>query len=151
VRFQTKPGYCGATVVVNVLRTFGIKASEKRVASLAGTTIDGTDEHGIITALRSFGLTAEPYNGSSRSQSWTWLHGTLVMGKVVVLCVDNSNHWVAIIGTLLDRVVLIDSTCTRVNKSENGVHVISSRRLLRRWTARDSGISSYYGIGVGKR
>lgn len=149
MRFQDAPGTCGAAAVVNACRAFSIRVPERSVRKLAGTDGDGTDQQGIIFALRSLGLSAEEYRGTRRSPSWQWLHGALLHGRVIILCMDNWQHWTTAIGSLGDRVILIDSTNTKANRAENGVHVLSRDRLLRRWGC-PGGDHRYYGIGVSK-
>jgi len=39
------------------------------------------------------------------------------------------------------RVILVDSTNTKANKKENGVHVIGKKALLQRWTS-DEGFTA---------
>lgn len=149
MRFQEQKGTCGAAAVVNACRAFGVKISEKKAIKLANTDNEGTDEHGIISALRTIGLTAEEFKGNKRNLSWQWLHGALLQGRVIILCVDEWSHWVTLAGSLLDRVVLIDSTATDANRQENGVHVLSSERLMRRW-AKKNEEHRYYGIAARK-
>lgn len=149
MRYQQKPGTCGAAAVVNTLRAFGIKVTERRAAVLANTDYEGTDEIGIISSLRVLGFTVEEYKGNQSGPSWTWLNGSLLQGRPVILAVDNSGHWITTVGTLRDRVVIIDSTTTRANKSENGIHVLSRNWLLRRWVSWMDDCK-YYGISVGK-
>ena len=149
MRFQDKPGTCGEAAVVNTLRAFGIKLSEKKVCKQTETDEHGTNEFGIMPALRYFGLTVEEFKGTKPTISWQWLHGALMHGRVIILCVDSWNHWVAAIGTLQDRIIIVDSSCTKANQAENGVHVLSRSRLLRRW-AMKGGDCKYYGIAAGR-
>ena len=147
MRFQTRSGYCGAGVVVNMARALGQRVSEARVRALSGTDASGTDATGIMVALRGLGYTATEFNEESAAKAWLILHGSLTQGKPVVLSVDNDWHWVACVGDLGERVVTVDSSRVVKNMCENGVHVLDRRSLLRRWR---SSTGTYYGIVAGK-
>lgn len=148
MRFQQTSYSCGAASVVNALRAVGIRTSERRARAAAGTTEkDGTDERGVIAALRAFGCTVHEFHGDQPDGAWNWLHGCLHRGRAVVLCTDRFWHWVAIVGSLGQRVVLVDCTRSRWNARENGTHVLGRAQLLRRW--RGYKPSRYYGISAG--
>lgn len=147
MRYQSTASSCGAAAVVNVLRVFGRRVAEPRVRRLAGTNADGTGAAGIVAALRGLGLTAAEFSGDKPGIAWSWLHGSLVHGRCVIMSVDDDSHWVAAIGAVGSRVVVVDSTNVLANVRENGVHVLSRPRLLARWRA---GGKAYYGVSAGK-
>ena len=134
MKFQTTHWKCGPACVRNTLRTFGIKVSEDYLTNLCGTTKDGTDEHGIMYALRDQGMIATEYFSNSKKHAWQWLHGTLLHGEAVILCVQAWEHWVVCIGTGPDnRVTIIDSSNFKYNIAENGVHLWTKARLMEQW------------------
>ncbi len=79
----------------------------------------GTDEHGIIAAIRHFGdtLTASAYQSNSRDNAWQWLHGSLIHGRVAILCISSWQHWVLAMSTSGDRVTLFDPYPSKKNQS----------------------------------
>jgi ABC-type bacteriocin/lantibiotic exporter with double-glycine peptidase domain len=149
MRMNVEVGYCGLATVVNVLRVFGVRVSWRNLRSLTGTTAAGTDEQGIVYALRNYGCSVDTAHNDKVGLAWSWLIGNLTTGRPVILCCDNVSHWLAAIGLIGERIILFDSTRTQANVLECGVHVLSRRQLLRRWSARD-GEHRFYGIAVGR-
>lgn len=155
MKFQTKPWKCGPACVRNTLRAFGMKVSEDYLTNLCGTTKMGTDEHGVMAALKAYGLKVEEYRSDSKKHAWQWLHGTLLHGEAVILCTQAWEHWVVCVGSLGDRVTIIDSSNYKYNKSENGVHVRDKDWLMCQWwNARKSvpeGEKRLYALSVKKK
>ena len=151
MRYQQLTYSCGAGAVVNALRSLGVRIDERRVRTLADTTSDGTNEYGIIQAVRALGHSASDFNGTSRNHSWRWLHGALIQGSAVILPVDSWSHWVTCIGLLGDRVILIDPAKVQSNVRENGIHVLSKDRLIARWrSSRKARDNCYQAICVSR-
>lgn len=146
MRYQDRRGSCGAAMVVNMLRALGHYVSEIRVRSLAGTSEDGTDEHGVKAALRALGYHITEFNEPIAAKAWLLLHGAVSQGRSAGIAVDNDKHWVACVGQLGKRIAVVDSAWSNVNKSENGIHFLSRVQLLRRWVR----TAGYYGIIAGK-
>lgn len=150
MRYQARDGACGAASVVNALRALGWKVSEGRVRKIAGTTPQaGTDEHGIYEAVRQLGYSAVPFTTEDRKAAAAVVHSNVLAGRPCILCVDNYGHWVAIVGVVGDRFLLVDPTNTQRNSQENGCHSVSKAELLKRWRNREDGI--YFSIVVGKK
>ena len=133
MKLQTKPWRCGPAAVRNVLRTFGVKKSEKAISSACGTTEEGTDEHGIMSGLRTYNFSVSEFCSNNRQNAWHFLHGSLTHGYAVILCVQAWEHWVVCVGSLGDRVVVVDSSNFNYNQAENGVHVWSKKYLMYQW------------------
>ena len=120
--------------------------------------IIGTSEKGILAALRHFGadhsITAGEYTSESRNNAWQWLHGTLIHGRVAILCINSWNHWVLAYGTLGgDKVHIFDPYPSKANIRENGSHPLSKSTLMRKWyNARHDvrGEKRLYAISVGR-
>jgi hypothetical protein len=97
----------------------------------------GTTEKGIMDALKHFGkphgLSATEYQSESKNDAWQWLHGSLLHGRVVILCVDSWGHWVLAFGGAGDRVSVFDSYFSKKNLKENGVLPLTKAELMRRW------------------
>ncbi len=140
---------------MNALRALGVRVSEQRVARYSETTQKfGTSERGIIDALRAVDATAIEFHSSDRNEAYRWLQATLTSGKPVILCVENWEHWIVAIGTLGDRIVIVDSANFKRNVAENGCHVWSKRHLLHQWwndrvSIDDDTEHRLYGIEVG--
>jgi len=151
MRFQDKTFSCGAAAVVNAARALGKRVSERKTRTLAFTDDTGTGNEGVIAAARSLGYAAVGYDAESRNHAWRWLRGALLQGSVVIMAVDQWAHWVACIGMLGERVILVDSSNMKKNKQENGVHVLSKERLMQRWWyGRRSEDYPLYGICISK-
>ena len=149
VRYQQRPWSCGAAALVNAGRVLGVRFSERTVRRLCGMTEDGTDEFGIISAARELGLTTAPLETANPLSAFSVVHSNVVAGRPTILCVDNNSHWVCVSSAAGERVGLVDSANTRRNKSENGVHFLGRRELLRRWKCRLNGM--HYAIVVGRK
>lgn len=151
MRYQQLTFSCGAGAVVNALRALGVRIDERRVRTLASTTTDGTDEIGVMSAVRGLGHSASEFSGTSRNHAWRWLHGALLQGSAVIISVDSWSHWVTCIGLLGDRVILIDPAKVKSNMRENGIHVLSKNRLIARWrSSRKARDNLYQAICVSK-
>jgi ABC-type bacteriocin/lantibiotic exporter with double-glycine peptidase domain len=149
MNFQLRKGVCGPAAIVNSLRCFGVRVSQKRVIKLAGTDEDtGTDEYGILSALTALGFSGTPYAGKTKTDALTWLTHALGSGPVII-CVNNWDHWVTVIAKSVDKYVVIDSSNTLHNKRENGVHVYSSRELVKKWF--NTKEMCLYAIAIAKR
>jgi ABC-type bacteriocin/lantibiotic exporter with double-glycine peptidase domain len=166
MKYQKDTWTCGAAAVVNALRCHGRKVSEYKVRGLAGTVPDvrdssgkllehgGTDHNGMVEAIRELGYSATEYFSMSEEDSWEWLHGQLIHGHPVILCVEAWMHWVVCAGTLGDRVVIINSSNFKNNQAENGVHVWDKDKLVEQWyNARKSCTEDHrlYAIAVRKK
>ncbi len=64
-------------------------------------------------------------------------------GRPAVLCVDQWDHWVAVIGVVGDRVVMQDSANTKDNIEQNGIHLMTKSELIKRWKCKGTEKSLY--------
>jgi ABC-type bacteriocin/lantibiotic exporter with double-glycine peptidase domain len=139
VKFQSRDETCGPAALQNACRALGLRIGQERVARLCGTSCDGTDEAGILTGIDALGLGREELRSRDVREARAWLHEQLRAGRPVLLCVDEWQHWVALVGLLGGnsgwRTVLVDSAVNAYNRAENGVHLVDARRLIRRWRA----------------
>lgn len=154
MRYQQREWDCGPAACANAAQSLGFPVQYWEVVKVSGAAVDGTSEAGVLSALRYLGLSARPYESNDRNSAWQWLHGALIQGRAVLLCVDSWSHWVAVAGLLgTERVVLLDSIRSIRNKRENGVHFVSHTTLMKRWwNARRwaDGEKRLYAICVGK-
>lgn len=154
MKYQSLQYKCGPGAIRNALRALGTKLGEDTISAACGTDEGGTDDYEIIAGIRSFGFSANEFSSLDKRAAWDWLHGCLLHGKVVILCVEAWEHWVVAIGSNGDRVVIIDSSNFKYNKAENGTHVWSKKHLMNKWwNARRSveGENRLYAIAVGRK
>lgn len=138
MRYQKDPYSCGAAAVVNALRCLGKKTPERIVRAYSNTTPEkGTDEHGIIAALRNFGFDGESFETEKTSEAVTTLTLNIRRGQPVIICTQNLQHWVTVVGMIGDRFAVADPANTKKNKEENGVHIWSVKQLARNWQSRN--------------
>lgn len=152
MRYQQYPYSCGAAAITNAFRAYGYKIAERRIRAVAGTTENGTDEDGVLAAVRYFGFKAIEYSTNSGTEAWSWLCGTLSQGKPVILCTEAWEHWTVAVGMLGNRAIIIDSSNFKKNKSENGVHVWSRPWLMKKWKNGRKSVEGnrFYAIAVSK-
>lgn len=150
MRFQQKSGWCGPAAIQNAFRLLGNRISQKRIAAAAATTVEnGTDESGMINAIRTFGFVANKYETSDPVAAWAWVLDCLHNERPVILCTLNWRHWVTAGGLIGNRVMVIDPTTEKFNLEENGVTAQCKKDFMKRWIEKSSGI--YWGISVGKK
>jgi ABC-type bacteriocin/lantibiotic exporter with double-glycine peptidase domain len=138
MRYQKDSYSCGAAAVVNALRCFGKKVPERNVRAFSSTTQEkGTDEHGIIAALRGLGFDGQSFETEKSDEAVAGLATNMRKGHPVIICTQNLQHWVTVVGMAGDRFVVFDPARTKGNKSENGVHVYTHKQLSKTWQARN--------------
>lgn len=153
MKYQSTPYSCGAAAVVNALRCLGKKVSERVVQKVAFTTPDGTDEHGIIAALRSLGFDGTAFSGNF-DDAFSELESELSEGYPVILCTWDMQHWVTAMGKLGrdpgngTRIVIFDPSRSKTNKAENGVKVLTKKQLRKSWKSREG---KFFGIACFKK
>jgi len=117
----------------------------------------GTSEEGVLRALKHFGgssFEAHAYESGSEEHAWQWLHGSLIHGRVAILCLDRWTHWSLAFGTAGDIVNVFDSYPSKVNLKQNGVHPLIKKELMRRWKNGNKTVGKekrLYAISVGRR
>ena len=123
MKYQTRSYTCGPAAAVNALRLYGLQVPELQLAKLAGTTSEGTDEKGLMRALRKLGA----------APTAVWLTSTVrrrvQAGIPVIIHLDEELHWVVVIGLLGDSLIAFDSWKSKSNVEENGVRVIPPEEL----------------------
>jgi len=144
MRLQRSTFVCGPLSVLNAARALGVRLTEREIRLHTGTTKkDGTNEHGIKSALERLGFTFTEIR-ATKDLAFDMLYQALVDGAVGSLSVEEGRHWIAAIGIAGPRIVTFDSWNSAANKSECGVDVLDRRQLSHWWAQPTSGIS--YGI-----
>jgi len=156
MRYQCDYYSCGAAAVVNALRCLGRRVSERSVRSWANTTeADGTNEAGICAAIKGLGFEALVFDSDYREEAVEKLQAALFYGNPVILCTQNSQHWVTVVATLDKerRYLVVDPARTIRNLSENGVTALSQRELVKTWQSRNNSApgAAFFGIVVKRR
>jgi len=148
---------CGAAAIRNAFRTFNHKVSEVEIRKYAETSKRfGTNEYGIIKAIREWEYKATEHRFNSKVEAWDWLHETLQQGHPVILAVENWEHWVTAIGSLGPTgVTVFDPSNWKCSVQENSTHIWDKKTLLFKWwnnrkSVDDEFESRLYAIAVKK-
>ena len=145
MKYQSNRSSCGPASLHNALASLGIERSEDELIKLCKQTPEGTSVRNLAAAIKAISTDTEPLYGESIaysvfSNAWVGLWFVVAQrGRPVILCVDELDHWVACIGYLGQRFVVVDS-------AEVGlVFCYSKDQLDERWV---SPKGKYYGLVV---
>jgi len=134
MRYQSGPGYCGPAALGNALAALGIKSTEHELALNLGTTVSqGTTEWGLCQGLERAGFTWTEIKERKYTRAEETLFAGLNRGCPAILLAEAGDHWVAVVGVLGTRTVVVDSQNYAWNKRNNGVHVLEQGDQLRRY------------------
>lgn len=143
---QKREFWCGPAAISNALSCYGKRASQARIARLAGTTEEGTDEHEMINAIDSLGYVPSELETSDRSEALRWLT-SLSLLVPLILAVSRWNHWVVVAGRCGEKSIVVDSESSQTML----VTHVRDKRLMARWRAaraqRTEG-GLYYGLAI---
>jgi len=114
--------------------------------ALAFTTKDGTDEYGIISALRGLGFEGEAFELAQTGVDINLLADS--NWEPVIICIQNLQHWVTVIGNVDAGLIIIDPARTINNKKEHGIHIVPWKELKKMWLTKKG---LYTGITVKKK
>ena len=96
---------CGYHTALSLIRYFNPQASSFDIYRWAGTTIEGTDEHGIINALKKSGLKARQVFNATYN---TYAH-SIINGCPVVAYSNKLDHWFLLTGICGRQLLACDS------------------------------------------
>ncbi len=150
MRFQSTAASCGPACLRNALLCHGVIRSEAELETLTGcTATDGTSPKGILRALASISQEHPQVKPGVISESRPdvailKLVAALTSGHVVIMCVDNEDHWVVGFG-LLGSGASVTIHVSDPADSEMVEHMAPSD-LLRRWEGQ--GRKPYFGVIV---
>jgi ABC-type bacteriocin/lantibiotic exporter with double-glycine peptidase domain len=148
VQLQSDKFSCGAFAIANALEAIGHCVDTRAVAELALThPVRGTSERGVRRALDLLGYRTYPISAvgpGAATQAAIALRGALAIGHPVLLVVDRGEHWVAAVGILGRRFLVVDSSASAL------VRVVDSVDLTRWWRDRDARTRRqvYYGVAL---
>lgn len=123
MKYQSRTYTCGPAAVANALRVYGCKFTEAQIAIAAGTTRDGTDDKGLLRALRLFRCKPKVINRLTSVRKY------VRAGTPVIIHLDEELHWVVVIGCIGKNLIAFDSDTARHNKLNNGIRVITPATL----------------------
>jgi len=142
MKFQKAIGYCGPASIQNALRCFGVKVSQEKVFALLeipeNERGEGIDEKDIMFALMSLGFSPVRFESENKKSAINLLR-EYVQQSPAILCTMDEQHWVVAIGTIGERIIVIDPNKTVRNQIESGILVMSPRELLNTWYCKRTG------------
>jgi hypothetical protein len=139
--YQQSTSYeCGPYALKHALQMLGVFTDERRLGRLAGTTPAGTDEVQLARAAAAVGCNLPLVRATTPEDARRALMSHLTRGLPALLCVDQWDHWVAIVGGDGDRFALLDSAVPPVAAR------IDWDRLAQRWGYRDTGSPVLYDL-----
>jgi ABC-type bacteriocin/lantibiotic exporter with double-glycine peptidase domain len=142
VRAQRKGYWCGIASIANALEVLGIRRTQREIAKLCDVNeAAGTDETEMKRALLANGVGVDEWHRDDAFASESWVLRHIVYRGPTILCVDNDEHWVTVIGVCAGQFTVFDPS------RNTGIEIHSAESLTERWVNSD-GI--YYGIGVSK-
>lgn len=133
MRFQSTAASCGPAALRNALAALGVARTEDELATLCGTTAEGTPPRGVLKALREMGHSPAVVHEARGQVAWLLLLQALAAGRPAIACVDQDEHWVAVFATLGarnedgPRVLVADSGSSEL------VHSYTAAEWLERW------------------
>jgi ABC-type bacteriocin/lantibiotic exporter with double-glycine peptidase domain len=148
--YQRKPGYCGPAALQTALQVHGKRLGQDRLAKLCGTDEDGTDEHGLISAITELGFGFEELCIRDKNEARSALLRFAPVAPII-LCVDDYDHWVVVAGQCGRRLWLFDSTREPWNAHNLGRQCLLPKTITRRWKASKRATedgASYYGLAI---
>ena len=119
---------CGPFALKHGLIMLGRIVDEKKISKIAGASgWNGADEIKLARAAKANDCQLKLVRRKSAARAKRELVHALRRGCPSLLCVDQWNHWITVVGHDRDRFVLIDSRRAPV------VHVATWTSLQRRW------------------
>jgi hypothetical protein len=125
---QPNKWQCGPFALKHGLIMLGRIVDENRISRIAGTHWwAGTDEIKLSRAAKAYNCELRLVRRKNALRAKHELLLTLKKGFPALLCVDQWNHWITVVGTERDKFVLVDSREAPV------VQVETWHALKRRW------------------
>lgn len=148
MRRQCADHDCGPTAIANAFEYHHRRIGLRGLRELCGASeAEGTDEHGIMRALITYGCGVDEHADDDARAALAWVHSSLLAGRPVLLCVDRWEHWVTIIGVSARQVTLYDPA-----RETGGTFVLRDKDLRSRWEAAKQvrgRAPRFYGIAAG--
>ncbi len=122
---------CGPFALKHALLMRGVLASEREIASLAGTSLDGTDEKQLERAAAHYGCKLPTIRKVEPDGARDELTGHLRDGYPCLLCINGWDHWVTAVHEEAGQFILLDS------EKPDVIEVIDWPRLRQLWVYHD--------------
>lgn len=144
MKHQSRDYMCGVAAIQNALECVGItKYSQGAIKRLCHVDPDeGTPEDEIMRGLLACGAQVDEASHNTVHEAVYWLQESTDCGSPAIICVDDEEHWVTVIGSLGSQFVVFDPA------RGQGLRLYSSKGLATRWRSRTKPF--YYGIAVSK-
>ncbi len=140
---QPNKWQCGPFALKHALIMLGTIVDENRVSRIAGTNWwVGTDEVKLARAANAYDCEMKCIRRKSALRAKRELLAALKKGHPALLCVDQWNHWITVVGAERDKFITIDSRGAPV------VCIDTWKALKKRWAFRqvdqdDPGLTEY--------
>lgn len=132
---QTTDFNCGPTSLHNALWLLGKRVPIRTVQKLCQTDPKlGTDEYKIINAITSLGYKSVIHNFTSFQE----FEQSSSFSFPAICAVDNSSHWIVLLGMVGDRYIVLDSSNSQKNIKKNGIWSYSTKEWAKRWKDKKS-------------
>lgn len=134
--YQSNRASCGPASLHNALEALGVHRTEEELIKLCGQTANGTSARGIIQACGKIGegISAKAFKRRDGDEAAIGLwYFVSERGRPAILCVDQFEHWVAVVGVVGSRFVILDSAETGL------VFYYTAPDLLKRWEGPNGG------------
>jgi hypothetical protein len=129
---QPNKWQCGPFALKHALIMLGQFVDENEISRIAGSHWwAGTDEIKLSKAAKAFHCDMKVIRRKNSVRAKRELLGMLKSGYPALLCVDDWNHWITVVGAERDRFITIDSKQAPVVCIESWVE------LRRRWVYRE--------------
>jgi hypothetical protein len=109
----------------------GVLASERELASLAGTSPEGTDEQQLELAAAQYGCELPTIRKVESDEARDELTGYLRDGSPCLLCINGWDHWVTAVHEEAGEFILLDS------EKPDVIEVVDWPRLRELWVYHD--------------
>lgn len=137
--------WCGLAAAANALEALGTHVDQEELATLCHVTKKhGTDEKEIMRALMAKNANVSPWDSRHRFKSMQWLQSHLLEHGPVILAVDRHQHWITVIGSLLQTTFWVFDPATGAGLLQYGWDELANRW---RYAVKKP---NYFGIGVSK-
>ncbi|HCV43848.1 MAG TPA: hypothetical protein DGH68_10230 [Bacteroidetes bacterium] len=129
---QPNKWQCGPFALKHGLIMLGRIVNEKEVSRIAGAHWwSGTDEIKLSNAAKAYDCELKMLRRKNALRARRELLLALKRGHPCILCVDNWNHWITVVGAERGKFIYIDS------REEPVVCVAEWKSLKRRWIYRE--------------
>ena len=131
--YQQSTSYeCGPYALKHALKMLGVFVDERRLGRLAGTTPAGTDEVQLGRAADAVGCDLPLVRTGDPQEARRILTAHMARGVPSLLCVDQWDHWIAVVGGDGERFAILDSAIPPVAAT------LEWEKLVTRWGYRDA-------------